>query len=236
MLLVLLFGGLQLIGYAGGSLATATQVLGPSQQLLLAIAALLMAALMSVLIGLGWSWRESRVVTGSVVVTVLALLGVMSIWRLNFSAWAGTGQELSSRTTATAGQRLMAKSVDIVAGARRSSSDPVTLQVKGTLPPSMAWSLRRAPVEWLPASATEAPGIILLPEADYDLRAPSLRAEYRGQSLATRATWGWPGLLPSGLLNWYLRAVAPVEQDRWVLLVRTDLVEPDLLTGASVEP
>jgi len=236
MLLVLLFGGLQLVGYTAGSLAVSTPVLGPSQQLLLAIAALLMAGLMAVLIGLGWSWRESRLVTGSVVVTVLVLLGVAAIWRLNFSAWASTGQELSARTTATVGQRLMAKSVDVVAYARRTSSDPVTLQVLGVLPASMAWSLRSAPVEWLPSAATEAPGIVLLPEVDYEFRAPTLRAEYRGQSLATRASWGWPGLLPSGLLNWYFRAIAPVEQERWVLLVRTDLVEPDLLPEAGAQP
>lgn len=236
MLLVLLFGGLQLVGYSGGALALSTPVLGAGQQLLLAIAALLMVGLMAVLIGLGWSWRESRLVTGSVVVSVLALLGVAAIWRLNYSAWASTGQELSARTTATAGQRLMAKSVDVIAGAHRTSSDPVTLQVVGALPPSMAWSLRRAPVEWLPPAATEAAGIVLMPEADYEARAPSLRAEYRGQSLATRVSWGWPGLLPSGLLNWYFRAVAPVEQERWVLLVRTDLVEPDLLPGGSVQP
>lgn len=236
MLLVLLFGGLQLVGYSGGAVALTTPVLGAEQQLLLAIAALLMVGLMAVLIGLGWSWRESRLVTGWVVVTVLLLLGVTAIWRLNFSAWASTGQELAARTTATIGQRLMANSIAIVAEARRTSADPVTVQVYGELPASMAWSLRHAPVEWLPSAATDSPGIVLLPEVDYEFHAPSLRAEYRGQSLATRASWGWPGLLPSGLLNWYFRGVAPMDQDRWVLLVRTDLVEPDLLPGASVQP
>ena len=236
MLLLLLFGGLQLVGYSSGSVAATSPLLGPSQQLLLAMAALLMVGLMAVLIGLGWSWGESRVVTGSVVVTLLALLSVAAIWRLNHSLWASTGQELSTRLTATMGQRLMAGSVDRVAGARRSSADPVTLQVMGSLPPSLAWSLRAAPVEWLPASATEAPGIVLLPESEYEVRSPELRAEYRGQSLAVRAGWGWQSLLPPDLLNWYFRAIAPIEQDRWVLLVRTDLVEPDLLPGVSAQP
>lgn len=233
MLLVLFFGGLQLVGHSGGSLALSSPVLGPGQQLFLAIAALLLAGLMAVLIGLGWSWREARVVTGSVIVTGLILLGVAALWRLNFSDWAGSGQELTQRTTATVGQRLMARSIDIVAGARRATSDPVTLQAYGGLPASMAWSLRAAPVEWLSAAATEAPGIVLLPEADYDSRAPTLRAEYRGQSLATRTSWGWPGVLPADLLKWYFHGIAPLEQDLWVLLVRTDLVEPDLLPGAG---
>ena len=236
MLLVLLFGGLQLVGYSGGALATTTPVLGPAQQLLLTVAAVVMAGLMAVLIGLGWSWGEARVVGGSVVVALLTLLTVVGIWRLNFSPWASTGQELSSRTTATVGQRLMARSIDTVAGARRESSDPVTLLVGGTLPPSMAWSLRSAPIDWLPLGASEPPGIVLVPEREYETRAPSLQAEYRGQSLATRASWGWAGLLPPGLLNWYFRAVAPVEFDRWVLLVRTDLVEPDLLPGVDAPP
>jgi hypothetical protein len=236
MLLLLLFGGLQLVGYSSGSVAATSPVLGPSQQLLLAMAALLMAGLMALLIGLGWSWGESRVVTGSVVLLVLALLSVAAIWRLNFSLWAGTGQEISTRLTATMGQRLMAGSVAKIAAARRSSADPVTVQVMGSLPPSLAWSLRAAPVDWLAASASEAPGILLLPEPEYEVRAPALQAEYRGQSLAVRARWGWRSLLPPDLLNWYFRAIAPVEHDRWVLLVRTDLVEPDLLPGVSVQP
>lgn len=236
MLLVLGFGGLQLMSYAEGSLAASTPLLGPAQQLFLAAAALLLAAFMAVLIGLGWSWREAVVVSGSVAITLTALLGVAATWRLNYSGWAGTGQELANRTTSTLGQRLLAESIDTLAGARRESADPVTLQVYGELPPSMAWSLRRAPVEWLPDGATEAAGIVLLPEREYDLRSASLRDEYRGQSLATRASWGWSGLLPPGLLNWYFRAVAPVNLERWVLLVRSDLVVPDVLPGGDLQP
>ncbi len=236
MSLVLCFAALQLLGYASGTGVLSTQVLGPASQLILAVAAVFMAGTMFILIGLGWSWQESRTVTGVVVFSLLALLGLRSIWRLNFNSWAGTGQELRSRTTATSGQTLLANSLDDIAGARRESADPVTLRVYGTMPASMLWSLRRAPVELPTNASAEAPGILLMREDEYNLRASSLGAEYRGQSLATRASWGWTGLLPPAILNWYVRGVAPLELERWILLVRSDLVVPDLPPPGSLQP
>jgi hypothetical protein len=230
------FALLEIAGLAGGFGTPGFLQFDPARQALLVGAALAMVILLIVMVGLGWSWRESWIVLASVSALFLIGANLNAVWRLNFNAMAGSGQELRTRTSASDGQNLLVDTLETVAEPRRTSLDPVDVRAYGVVPPSLLWSLRGSPVAWEQGAKQEGPGILVMPADSYDSTPPALTADYLGQALPVLVSWGWQGWFPPDLVNWYLRGTAPVEYADWLVLVRSDLVVPDSLPGVTGAP
>ena len=63
-----------------------------------------------------------------------------------------------------------------------------------------------------------------------------LPGEYLGQSVTIGESWGWTGWLPPDLMSWLVVRDAPTVPDRWVLLVRKDVVGVEELPPVELEP
>jgi hypothetical protein len=90
--------------------------------------------------------------------------------------------------------------------------------------------LRQVPI--IPAVGYQlqsSPGVLLTPEQG-SLPLPS---DYVGQtfSLSERRDWGM--LSPTEAVRWWLRGTGATAQQRWIILIRSDLASPDIIPPES---
>jgi hypothetical protein len=194
---------------------------GLSMEFLLPTLAVLLAVALSILFGMGWSWREALVSVALSGAVFAAVLSVSALTRLSFGESAAGAQELWRPQVSTEGIPLMLQTLELASEAETGFGDAVSVQVMDQIPGALAWALRdygrpssdqllvgHAPVAALtPATA--------LPE--------SMGEAYIGQTLAVSERWGWDGVLPPEVSRWLVLGDAPVVQDRWILMVRADV-------------
>ncbi len=189
-------------------------------QLAFAVTALAFALMLILLFGIGWSWRETLLALAISAVLCFGMLSFASAWSLNFTEAVTEGRELWRRRVTTLHMPLLENTLADIAKWEVGRADGLDLEVQGQAPASLAWALRpHQPAEV--GGAGVAPPVILAPET----ASPRLPADYLGQAFAISENWGWQRGLPPNLLSWLLDRQAPVEVERWILYVRTDVAE-----------
>ncbi len=89
--------------------------------------------------------------------------------------------------------------------------------------PSLRWSLRNYPQTRFISEppADEMPSIVITPA---EQEFPALAAAYTGQDFVWWTWRGWPGTIPPNAIRWLNYREAPIQNQKIILWVRTDLL------------
>jgi hypothetical protein len=214
---VLSFAYLQLeSSVAGFGLAS----LDREAQLAFAITAVAFSVLLIFLFGVGWSWRETLLAVAIAFVIALAVFSVNASWVLNFQAEGQEARGLWRRQVSTAHLPLLQDTLADLSEWEVGRAGGMEIEVQGRAPAELAWALRDHKLA-SDLTSGQAPPVILAPESTQ----PELPAEYMGQAFALFESWGWQGILPPNILGWLLDRSAPVQYERWILFVRSDVAQ-----------
>ncbi len=219
LLLLAVFAYLQLEGYARG--IGRGPEFDPSLELGLAIGALALGLVITVLFGLGWSWPLAGDAVRLVALGLLAAGTVSASWSLNYGALAATSRELWRPQAATAEVELLLVTAHGVSMSQTGWPDALALRLESRASPVLAWTLRGFPLDVAEgALASDQPKVIL---RLIDGQDRPLAADYIGQTFSIVERKAWSGVLPSGLLRWMVLREAPALSEQWLLLVRADV-------------
>ena len=217
--LLLVFASLQLSAYARG--IGRGPAYDPALDLGLAIGALVLAGVITVLFGLGWSWRMALGSVQAVALVATLAASISGLFALNFSARAATARELWRGQAATVESRLLATTAEGVSTSQTGSPDALPIRLEAAASPVLAWTLRGFTLDAATdARSNDLPRVILRPKGSPDV---ALAADYVGQTFTISERKGWTGILPSGLLAYLVKREAPVTPEAWLLLVRADV-------------
>jgi hypothetical protein len=220
LLVLFAFFYLQIAAYASG-IGPAFDVMNRGLRLWLALGVLFLGGVVLAVFGVGWNWSIPRESLGLAGFLVLFLLNVSSLWRLNFAPTVASAQELWRPKVSTQSMRLMVETLEKMSQSYMRRPDTIEVNVHGEIPPSIAWAIRAFPKAGGREGLDEAafPAVITSEEQEM----PQLRAEYTGQSLDILERWGWEGILPPDPITWWIQRRAPLIDESWVLLIRTDI-------------
>jgi len=197
-------------------------LLGLSAQFVAAGMGIGLAALVLILLAVGWSRDVAIPIAGAAAILVLLGAGISAGVALNFGE--PSARELYRPQVSTLGLNDLRESLRTLSRAETGRSDALPIETSDRLSPALAWATRNYPTH----EGSENPAIILVREG-----AP-LPGEYLGQSVTIGESWGWVGGLPPKLMSWLVIREAPTVPDRWVLLVRKDVAGVEELV--PVEP
>ena len=218
--LIAAFAHQQLSAYLSG-IGPGAAVDLPQLRLPIALGAMGIAAVVTVLVGFGWDWATARSAAFGGVVIVLLALTISASWHLDLSGDRDLEPELWRPTQAATGVTRLRQTLESLA-LSQTGERILPVALKGTDAPAvLAWALRAFPVyvqEEGPAG--QAPPVVLQPEG---IPLPRLPAQYMGQGVTLEQAWGWEGPWPPDFLRWWLRRSAPLVYQRWVLYVREDV-------------
>jgi hypothetical protein len=219
LLLLVVFAYLQLAGYARG--IGRGPEFDPSLELGLAIGALALGLVITVLFGLGWSWPLAGDAVRIVALGLVTAATVSASWSLNYGALTATARELWRPQAATAETQLLLRTAHGVSMGQTGWPDALPLRLEAGASPVLAWTLRGFPLDVAEgALATDQPKVIL---RLIDGQERPLAADYIGQTFSIVERKAWSGVLPSGLLRWMVLREAPSLPEQWLLLVRADV-------------
>lgn len=227
LVLIAAFVNQQLSAYLSG-IGPGAAVDRPELRLPIALGAMGIAVVVTVLVGLGWDWATARSAAFGAVASVLLALTVSASWQLNLSGERDLAAELWRPTQAAAGVTRLRQTLESLA-LSQTGERILPVAVKGEDAPAvLAWTLRGFPV-YAPEEVGpgRAPPVVLQPEG---VPLPRLPAQYLGQGVTVEQAWGWEGPWPPDFFRWWLRRSAPLVSERWVLYVREDvatLTPPD---------
>jgi hypothetical protein len=220
------FAYLQISSYLLGLSPRFDPLGNPSLSLLFGVLATGLGIVMLFLFALGWS-RSAAVQAGHQAACLLLLLAVLgAVWRLNFGGPSLHAGDLWRSEAASPQQVQLRQTLEMVAGPTRRSADPITMLAEGSLPASLVWTLRDVPIT--PAVGYQiqgSPAVLLTPEQG-TLPLPS---DYVGQTFSLSEKRAWGILSPSEAVRWWLRGTGPTTQERWIVLIRSDLASPDTI-------
>ncbi len=198
----------------------------------LAVGALLMGFVLTLLVGAGWSIPAARMGLAWAAATCLLLGSFSAAWGLAYLRPNGAQELWSPGPAAGQAGQLVSTLGDLAewnSGHRQEIDVLVTVDS-----PSLRWALR----DFLGASyvaglaASESPSVVI---ASRDQETPTLAQAYRGQDFVWRVYPAWPGLLPANLPAWLTSRQAPLVSEQVVLWARIDLF-PDQGLGQTTQP
>lgn len=176
------------------------------------------AAAILVVYGLGWSWVDARHGLLFGLGIIFVSIGISSLWRLNFSPATYSARDLWRKHATTQGLLSLMQTLESTSELSTGSNSGLALQILGPAPSSLKWALRDHKKAKDPAQI--APPIVLLREIEGE---PQLIADYVGQALVIGESWGWDSTLPPNFIRWWITKEAPVESERWWILIREDI-------------
>jgi len=189
-------------------------------RLAILVGILSLGALVTILIGLGWSWEASRdgLVWG--LTAVLSVYCIGALWGAT-QLRANLPQELWSKPPATGQADLFAQTLNDLSN--WNIGFPHTASVVSTVDtPSLRWILR----DYNNLRFVTQPPVGELPEViitRQEQEVPALTASYRGQDFAWWVRPGWQGALPPDLVAWLTFRQAPEANEQIILWARSDL-------------
>ncbi len=179
-----------------------------------------LAAVVTILVSLGWNWETARrgLVWGLAVTFGLYMLsGMWGSARLR----AGGGQELWSTAPAVNQADLLSNTLSDLS--MWNTGQDESLQIISLVDyPSLKWALRDWPQTTFAGQvpAGELPAIIITTKDQSNL---SISQSYRGHEFDWEDAQDWQGLLPPDLPSWLAFRQAPVKQTPIILWARTSL-------------
>ena len=179
-----------------------------------------LGALVTILVGLGWSWEASRdgLVWGVTAVLSVYCIGVL--WGAT-QLRANLPQELWSKPPATGEADLFMQTVRDLSNWKTGFPDEVNI-VSTVDAPSLRWALR----DYANLRFVTQPPVGDLPEVmitRQEQEAPALTVSYRGQDFAWWVRPGWLGALPPDFISWLTFRQAPLANEQIILWGRGDL-------------
>lgn len=182
---------------------------------------LVFAVLIVSLFALGWNTSLAIEASGSVIGTLLLLVTISAIWRLNFRPQAASAQELWRPQATTSSMYTLQSTIHSVSEMNTGREDSLAVHIpQATSRADVAWAMREFPIAVTDSTSSQPMALILVPEGGNI----SLPGEYIGQSFDLLERWDWYGVLPPMPLRWLVMRDTPIAQERWLLLVRADLI------------
>lgn len=193
----------------------------PAASLWLGVGAIAIAVVITALFGAGWSYPLAADAGAIAGMAAAGAITLASLWRLNFDPRGFGVGELYRPQVSAPSLRLLVDTAETFSLASTGRSDSLPMILPADPPPSLAWALRRFPRSRpaFPASAGQPP-VVLAPESE----PPVLSADYLGQIFLIGERWAWGGILPADPVTWMVRREGRTVPERWLLLVRADLV------------
>lgn len=232
-LLIVLLAGLLWFNLAGIS-RTDPQVNNNLTRLLLMAGVVLLAAISTILVSLGWSWSSGKFGLLLGIAAAGSLYLISTLWS-STQVHANTPAELWYPRQAGDQAELLAKTARDLSVWNTGFPDQVDIVINSDSP-SIQWVLRNFKhltiVETLPTE--ENPSILITQQAD---QPPALTAAYRGQDFSWYVQPGWANALPENVAGWITFRQAPLNQEPIILWARSDLFpggEPGI--NSSVQP
>ena len=200
------------------------------------IGVIVLGALTTVLVGLGWSWNIARLglVWGlTAALGVYTLGGMWGVSQLHANERQVIRQELWDPTPLTGEADLLLKTLEDLSEwntGLRTSID-VTVAVDA---PSLRWALRNfRHVQFVGEGQVlqggDTPSVIITRKSQ---ETPNLTASYRGQDFGWWKVPAWTGALPPDFPRWLAFRQSPVESEQLILWARGDLF-PGGTAGAA---
>lgn len=193
----------------------------PAASLWLGVGAIAIAVVITAVFGAGWSYPLAADAGAIAGMAAAGAITLASLWRLNFDPRGFGVGELYRPQASGPSLRLLVDTAETFSLASTGRSDSLPMTLPAVPPPSLAWALRRFPRSRpaFPASAGQPP-VVLAPESE----PPVLGADYLGQIFLIGERWAWGGILPADPVTWMVRREGRTVPERWLLLVRADLV------------
>lgn len=202
-------------------LATLPEAVRPA--LFIAAGGVVLAAVVTLLVALGWSARAARdglVWSLAVFCMLFALAGAT---RFGNPA-AGQGAELWSPGAAAGQLGLLRDSLDALSLRATGQRQALSLEL-GSPSPALAWLGR----QFAPPAQREEADLLLLPA---DVQEPARQRAYRGQSFTLSSSPAWQ-MLPTDVIAWWLYRQTPQQQETIILWAAADVLPHDVLTTSS---
>lgn len=215
---LVVFAGMQLTGYVHG-LGSLNLQIDFALQLGLVFMAIGVLVTALIILGLGWGWGAALETGGYSGMLLLLLLTFAAGWQLNFTPMASSGREIFRPQASTEGLRMLSRSLGTISQFETGRVDSLPIASYSRIPATLAWELRNHAFQDSLLSS-DVPPIVLAGEG---LEEPVLPGDYQGQSFLIGERWGWEGPLPPNIISWLVAREAPVQPERWVLFVRTDI-------------
>ncbi|MBN1439970.1 MAG: hypothetical protein JW929_11230 [Anaerolineales bacterium] len=132
---------------------------------------------------------------------------------------------------ATADLLRLREELELISERQTGVEDELRVVVLGPEESALGWELvGYGAVEYADSlDALAAPAVLIAPYAEYSdgtVAAPRLTAVYRGQSFAAFESRGWYGW-PPDFFGWLFYREGPVQQGKWILWVREDILIPE---------
>lgn len=203
------------------------------------VGAVLMGALTTLLVALGWSWEVARrgMVWGLTAGLVLYMLS--GWWALSYQP-PGVSQELWRANPEPGEADLLLNTLGDLSEWNTGRRDALDVTVTSTAD-SLRWLLReQTEVRYTSPRGMKGQPSVIISGADQEI--PGLPAAYRGQDFIWSVRPAWQGVLPPGFPGWLTTRAAPMQSERVILWARADLLPagsssamlpPD---GSDVEP
>ena len=218
-LLIVLLAGLLWFNLAGLSRSD-PQFNNNLARLLLMAGVILLAAISTILVSLGWSWGSGKYGL------VLGIAGAGSLYLIS-TLWGSTQVRANSPAelwySSQAGEQaeLLAKTARDLSVWTTGFPDQLDIVLNGDSP-SIQWVLRNfkhlKTVKTLPIE--ELPSILITQQTE---QPPALTAAYRGQDFTWWVQPGWVNALPENFAGWVTFREAPLNQESIILWARSDL-------------
>jgi hypothetical protein len=206
---------------------------------------IVLGALTTSLVALGWSWDVARrgLLWGSLAALSLYLVSCTGRAALFHPAERPDIGELWSAGPRLGDVDLFLDTLADVTGWQSEFNATVDITVAFDSP-SLRWALRDyKQTRFLSASepltrgagvdGQELPAVVITRQ---DAQAPSLAAAYRGQDFTWWLHPSWNGALPSGFARWLVFRQAPVEPEAVVLWARSDTLPGGELVAGDENP
>ncbi len=193
---------------------------GTRGALLLIIGAVSMAAVTTLLVTLGWSWRIARL---GLSWGLTIALGIYTLGNITHSAQLRpqASQDLWSQPPEAGQTGLLLTTLEDLSQWHTGFQRQIDVTVLANSP-SLQWALRDFPRAQFTTvlSSQDQPSVIL---AYKDQKTPDLKSGYRGEAFTWERYPGWEGLLPPDLPAWLVFRQAPTQDSQVILWARLDL-------------
>ena len=184
---------------------------------------LALIAILSLLVGLGWSWEAARVGFVWGVCAALGLYGLSALWHASQLSVPGQ-YELWQPVPVTRNADLLVSTVKDLSEWNTGLVDEIDLTLADESP-SLRWELRNVKrLAEIPADQVDAisgtPSLVIARAAE---ETPRLAETYRGQDFGWWVSPAWQGALPPDFLRWLTTHQAPLQLEQVIVWARSDL-------------